>query len=348
MNPSFLLLPSPKQYLTKTLFGIQKAVTLGYEGVGFGIGTNAIQDPAKTDWSNFTTAVKLAASHKLRLRLRLGQNVPRQTFSGGVPTGSSVWVSKYNAGKTWDRPYLIPAAVAKAVALLVWDKAWAIASSAYSLAGLDPLTYIECEGINEPGEGGVGGAFKGDKKPTYPGPEWNLQYPEGTILPATWTMLRTLLSNCHIPVSAMRPFTLEGAHGDVGKTEALSVAGPDAAWIVATYPKIFVNRYLPPCQDLYYATTLWTSYWEAEMLYIRANPKLATVGVAVMEAGAAVSKVPSGADVGLYRREVLKAARVACPAGLFICQATNSQDTGFDLYKADGTPIGSEVGPVKL
>lgn len=351
-HKSYFILPSPKERRALVLWGIAEAVRLGYEGVTFEIGTDAIQNPGTTDWGDFSTCVAAAAAAGLYLRLRGQLNVPRYAYSKGAVTGPSSWVTLYNSGVVWPEPFRPPIAVAKRIASLVWDRAWALAAAAYKAKGHDPLAYIPFEGANEPGIRGAGGAYSGSSfgSATWP------SGPDGFIEPYFFAMLRAAIEETAIPATQIWPITLEGQYGAAAVNEMQCMVGSDAMAILARCPRLFTNKYCPSVSSADQAGSVWQTRWQAQVANVQNHLLKSfghTVPLQVMESGFDLAYAKGNTVFAAEARQsVLLAARGVVDAGIFCAVNTNELTQDFNLFNASmsgstvtALPVGKPVGP---
>ncbi len=348
-TPSYLHIPAPRgPRVGLARWAVHEARSLGYEGVVIPVGTDQIEDPLATDWSGFTATVNEALADGLRVHLRLLQNVPVRAYRNGASVGPTVWVTRYNAGKTWGQPFRPPLAVCSWIAKLVWQRATDILWQACLQHQLDPTLYASEELANEPGVRGAGGAYSGDSFAvgTWPGAA------DGTIEPYFWTMLRKLrysFSAHGIPTYAV---TLEGTAGQVGQTEIDSIVGPDAQRVADGCSGWGFNRYeTVPASSPSLAAQCWQSRALTQIQRMRANPLIGAKPLFNTEFGmrASAALMTGPYSASQYRQAVLQVQRKTpgiVGGGWFLSVSTNSLGAGFNLFNSDETPVGISVGPL--
>ena len=282
-TPTYLHVPSPHgSKVSLARWAVQEAHQLGYEGVVIPIGTDEIQDPTKTDWSGFTQTVNDALANGLHVHLRLLQNVPVLAYQNGAPMGPSVWVTRYNKGVSWQKPFRPPLSVCPYIAQLIWQPATDILYKSCLAHNLNPTKYASEELANEPGIGGAGGPYAGSSFETASWPAGA----EGTIEPYFWTMLRSLrysFTARGIPTYAV---TLEGEAGSVGQTELNCVVGADAERVSQGCTGWGFNRYATvPSSNPEYAASTWTLRANAQITRMRLNPLIGNKPLFLTEFG---------------------------------------------------------------
>jgi len=350
-TPTYLHVPAPRgTKVAAAQFAVAEASLLGYDGVVIPVGTDEIQDPLTTDWSGFAESVDEALRFRLKVHLRLLQNVPVRAFSNGVAIGPSAWVTRYNNGVTWNAPFRPPLSVCPYIAKLVWQRATDIACAECVNAGLNPVNYISEELTNEPCVGGAGGPYAGTSFATGVWPS----LPQGTIEPYFWKMLRTLrysYSSHGIPTYAA---TLEGTAGTVGQTELNCLAGDDAARVSAGCTGWGFNRYASvPCSSPSLEAASWSNRAQAQITRMRLNPLIASKPLFITEFGMknSSSLMTGPYSVCEYRRAVLNAERSlpgVIGGGWFLSISTNTLGLGYQLWNSDQSVVDDLVGPNRL
>lgn len=350
-TPSYLHVPAAKGRLQQALWCIDQAKALGYEGVVLPVGTNSIQDPDRTDWSAFESAVREAARLGLRLHLRLMQDVPVSTFSGGVRTGDSAWVTRFNGGVSWSTPFRPPLTVCAAIAQRVWQVALDRALAVYGSLGLAGPALISLEETNEPGVGGAGAAYSG----TSTFASVSAAGAQGFIEPEFWAMLWELQSHFDPRGCRLYAVTFEGQQSDNdrdGRVDAQveidSVCGVYAQAVLMD-PKVRgvgFNRYSVPASSVSACGSSWGYREDWEARHLRANPLLRGKGLFVTEFGVSSRSVAGRVD--LYRLAVLRRQRASVGldgGGMFLSLSTNALNRGFELWGSDLGVVGGFVGP---
>lgn len=354
-TPTYLHIPAPKGRQSLALWAIDQAKSNGYDGVVLPVGTDRIQNPDagySVTWADFDACAKECARLRLRIFLRLLQNVPAYAYSNGVRIGPSAWATKYNGGKTWDTPNRPPAALWSLIPKKIWSPALGYVWNAYKAKGLDATAYIACELTNEPGIGGQGGPYVGSSKPSYPGSGWP-SAPEGTIEPEFARMLRVM--RYAFPARGCRTFavTFEGQHGDASANEVASVDPANTDWqqIAAGCSGFGFNRYMTvPASSPDAAANIWRTREQAEVELLRSNPLIAGKSLFLTEFGMSADPRLRNGDGSLadYRTEIVRTQRQLSNivgAGLYTSVSTNSKTSGFELWDALKQPIGGIVRP---
>lgn len=351
MNPTYLQGPSPKGRQQQAIQCVLLADAGGYDGYTTEIGTSSIQDPLLVGWQNDLKAVveKCAEIHNRRkasgghfyLRLRLLPNVPTKTYSNGVETGLSPWVTRYGAGVAWpslNRPIL---QVLPTLAKLVWQVALDIAISAY---GDDAKSCVSAQGVNELGVGGNGtGGQKG---------------PMGYIEPYAGSMVCTLLQNFDPRGTRFNPLGLEGDHTKASngkyadQNEVDSIKGTDWS-LVFSDPKTYgvdFNRYGSYGTSAATVANNWATRAAAEIALIHANPLMKGRPLFIQEMGDKASNWPTS-KINTPRQAILAKSRTLAGiegASMFTAVKTSGASAGFELWNADGSPVGGNVGPLLI
>jgi hypothetical protein len=350
-TPTYLHVPAPRgTRVQMARWAVQRADSLGYEGVVIPVGTDQIQDPLRTDWSGFSATVNDALDAGMKVHLRLLQNVPVRAYQNGVAVGPSAWVTRYNGGVSWSQPYRPPLAICPYISKLVWQRATDILYDACVARRLNPARYASEELANEPGIRGAGGAYFGD---SFANAIWPAA-PEGSIEPYFWKMLRTLRYSYTargIPTFAV---TLEGTHGAVGDIELASVTGFDAQRVSEGCSGWGFNRYATSASRTpYLAASWWSARANDQVSRMRKHPLIGSKLLFNTEFGmknssALMTGLSDDVSIADYRLAILGAQRSlggVVASGWFLAISTNPLGSGYQLFNADGSAVGGFVGP---
>lgn len=358
---------------------VQLAAEHGYNGVSLGIGMQRLSSPSSADMTPIRTVTKQAMQLGLKyICWRLDVDIPN----------NQAWADEYNGGDIWPIATRPPEATWSRIAQ-IWQAARDASAAEAAAAGKDPSTVLIFVLGNEPGIGGVGGPslgpwsyssffynlYQSTKDPAWfliAFPQELLGQPEGYIEPGYWTMMRSIRSLLNLNARTYA-VSLEGTESSLPR-QVNSIVGPDAEWLYANTSGIGFNVFGTNARPLFdsisesYTRAALTPDLEAinyqqrvDKLFaiVRANPILATKGIAITEFNITTGRVPERADVYPYRQALLKQT-MGMPgvdmSMMFSAYADDPAAAGVNLFNravVNGqvviTPVGSHaVGPAYL
>jgi hypothetical protein len=322
------------------------AARLNYEGVTVGI--TETTNPAKHDYSGFTSTVAAASRYGLRIYLRLNPAADR----AGLPAD-------------WKQPYRLPIANAKNCADVYLSHAIDIVAVAYA----GHLDRVKAELGNEADIGGANGAYIGrwsklrsiyaqfktaysywlsHKTSTNESKAralWDQVLPdsmwprsgyapaEGTIEPAYFEMVLAELQVLAPKYSWLKIYgpALEGVNGAVGQTELNSWRCTTGDTILGLLSgRIADNRYMSHrCNTNAQAGTYFASDLNAQLIRIHANSLMKCVFVSEM----GISNTGLVPEIAAARQSELMTARGLRidGASFYRCTEDDALSTGFGI-----------------